>query len=149
MKKIHADKLIAETVLAIFALSLLLTACSKSKVPSDAEIRQKIQGVWKPDFNTDFTWKIEADGHFTKLYDFEGTNMWTEDGNWSVTNRLLALTMTNHYWPNYVVPDEHYTVVQIDDHELLFISGDVLGKARKALMTNTPIDAANTNASHF
>jgi len=108
----------------IFAVGLLLTACSKT--PSDAEIRQKIQGVWTPDFNSDFTWKIEAGGRFTKL-----SNGWTEDGNWSVTNKLLVFTMTNRDWPNYKVPDEFYRVVQVDDREINFINGDISEKARR------------------
>jgi len=95
------------------------------------EIRQKIQGVWTPDFNSDFTWKIEADGRFTKLYKNGGTNGWTEDGNWSVTNRLLVFTMTNRDWPNYIVPNEFYHIVQVDDGEINFVSGDTGGKARK------------------
>ena len=113
----------------IFVVGLLLTACSKP--PSDAEIRQKIQGVWTPDFNSDFIWKIEAGGRFAKLYKSGGTNGWTEDGNWSVTNKLLIFTMTNRDWPNYTVPDEFYRVIQVDDSEINLISGDVSEKARK------------------
>jgi hypothetical protein len=125
----NVENFFVKVTLIIFAISLLLTACNKT--PSDAEIRQKIQGVWTPDFNLDFTWKIEAGGRFTKLYKSGGTNGWTEDGNWSVTNKLLVFTMTNRDWPNYTVPDEFYRIVQVDNSEINFVNGDINGKARK------------------
>ena len=121
--------------LVIFAVSLMLTACNKTQ--SDAEIRQKIQGAWTPDFNSDFIWKIEVGGHFTKLYLGGESNGWTESGNWTVTNRLLTFSMTNRNWPDYVVSDENYRQVKVDENEIVFISGDMIGKAHRIKLEAT------------
>jgi hypothetical protein len=115
------------------AVSLLLTACSRT--PSDAEIRQKISGVWTPDFNTDFTWKIDQkpDGHFSKLYNDGKTIEWTEDGSWHITNGVIYFAMTNTDWPNHTVPDEYYRVLHIEDREMILISigSDISFKVHK------------------
>ncbi len=119
----------------ILALSLLLTACSQR--PSDAETRQKIPGLWTPDFNADFTWKIEPDGRFFKLFKDGATNGWTADGNWGLTNGILTFAVTNRDWSNYPIAPESYRLVRIDDQEMLFVSGDKDGKAIKKPTSNT------------
>ena len=132
-RSIASEQRMKATII-IVAVTLLLTGCSRT--PSDAEIRQKISGDWTPDFDTNFTWKIDQkpEGHFSKICSYfanGATNGWTEVGNWHLTNGGLYFSMTNVDWPNYKVPDEHYRVLRIDDHEMILMSGDKSVKVHK------------------
>jgi hypothetical protein len=99
-------------ILPLFAVSILLTACSKT--PSDAAIRRQIVGTWTPTSSNTMT--IYPDGHLKII-----RTDYTFEGKWIVDGGYLIETLTNFPSPGVNEKVSHvlrYEIVRIDDHEL-------------------------------
>jgi hypothetical protein len=118
-----------KSTLSIIALSLLLTACSKS--PSDSQIRQKFIGTWKPDASPAvFTAYPDGDLKIVKTNilafaegshtEFVRTNS-TMHETWKVENGFVIWIYTNvmSVNPQGRIMVVRYKVVRIDDHEMV------------------------------
>jgi len=121
-------------ILSAFAVGLLLTACSKA--PSDADLRQKLQGTWTRDANPDFSWRMEEKpgGSNFSIHGSGLSEGWSaEGGTWQVNKGFLVLTMTNAPWENGTLGVRRYKVVKTDGREmvLLFVGADKDEKLHK------------------
>jgi len=103
--------------LPIFALILLLTGCSNT--PSDAELRQKVQGTWMPYHDSRKTTEHKADGSFVFKFTLELTNEMTAEGTWQIKDGFMVTTITNASWPDAKLEVNRYKIVHIDDHEMI------------------------------
>jgi hypothetical protein len=96
----------------MFAVGLLLTACSKT--PSDAAIRRQIVGTWTT--SPSITMTIYPDG-YVKIIHAD----YTFEGKWLVDGGYLIETITNYPSPELNEKGSHvlrYEIVRIDDHQL-------------------------------
>jgi hypothetical protein len=96
---------------------MFFTACSKWQ--DDGEIRKKISGIWQPNWNPDFSWKLEDKtngGNFCQIY-----SDWTNTGTWQVNKGILVVEMTNTFGAKDKITVEKYKIVKIEDHEIVLL----------------------------
>jgi hypothetical protein len=100
----------------IFALSLLLTACSRR----DAKLDRQIAGTWTREGSGTMT--FTSDGSFsTILRKPDHTNSFA--GTWQIRDRVLIMTLTNApaiKGRSLVGGVERYNIIHVDDHEFLY-----------------------------
>jgi len=139
---------VVKSVITVFVLSLLLTACrhahpeagqiEREKRSTEAEIRQHLVGEWTCASASDGCWYprliIAADGSLTGVLD-NGRREFI--GTWQMSGSLLRVTPTPASLEAARVAGEHinawdyYPVIYADAHELVMTPGiSVAGRWR-------------------
>ena len=121
----------------LVATSLLFTSCDKGQ--HYADVQQLSMGTWIPDWNTNLWWNFEqsSSGNAFSIRGVGKSEGWASGrGTWAITNDLAArkfliLTMTNSPWENGISGVMSYRILQMDDHEMMLVSGTVASKIRK------------------
>lgn len=121
------------TVITIGVLTVFipLAGCIKkaasqtSRSPRDAEIRQKVVGVWKSDSTHLLT--VNSDGSIVSASKGDGRpeSLLTFRGRWRVTNGWLLMTVADEDGKISDLADvQSNRVVRIDDHEWVLQEGE-------------------------
>lgn len=88
-------------------------SCKKQTPPTDAQIKERIVGAWKPSGDKLASLKFDGDGSF---HGREKSVLVA--GTWSVQNGLITLSITSSSVTNHLV--EKAQVVRMDKHEMVF-----------------------------
>ena len=114
-------------IVLLFALSLVLTSCSKP--PTDAQIRQQVVGTWQPAPSSSDTTTIQnemrSDGSFVSKWS-SATNDIELTGSWKVQGGIVVLTLTNAEGTaarSLGPPVQRYKIVRISKSEMVFQIG--------------------------
>lgn len=100
-------------ILFIAFAAIFLAACSK-QAPNDAQVRERIVGVWGASDSKQFSMRIESDGSFLEREKSE----WAA-GTWSVQDGVITVSTTNSSITNFIGV-EKAQVIRIDKHEMAF-----------------------------
>ena len=114
-------------IILFSALSLLLTACSK--IPTDAQIRQRVVGSWQPVSSSSNTTTVVSemhpDGSFVSKCSSATINVELA-GSWAVQDGILTSTLTNAQDTDarfHFSPVTRYKIVRISRDEMAFQIG--------------------------
>lgn len=107
-----------KSILTLFALSLLLTACTTTT--SDAAIRRHMIGVWSLDSDPTKVIENRADGSYV----MKRSGIETVKGTWQVKNGYAIGTVTNAFRQDGAFQVESNKVLRILGDEMVVLSID-------------------------